>query len=320
MLRRILGENLTVHLHCTQTGEELPAGLMICAKSDERLIIEWIYVAPSYRMQGIGEQLLVAAFDIAKQLTRAKLREALDSLASLEGAAMLYSAADAGAYMDEELSFLISAKGEIRGGILVQCISRNIYETVDDTLVSAGKEQVLCPVYFCAQSVQEEKALLFLADSPSAFLKKKSTAQLREYRQLHQTLRDFAAAGGDIEKEIRMSGVSLKLHQKDSQILQLEIDGKMLTLPANAAIIADSLEADVIGHEEVYGRQRAQEIIDGLKPDEENMADWIRSRKLCLKVLTQKTGKPSDFFNNVPAKQVQTYASNLLAGRMPLTR
>ena len=216
-----------------QTQEELPAGLMICAKSDERLIIEWIYVAPSYRMQGVGEQLLVAAFDIAKQLqlpeicayvnrefgremicpgeeeflkdhlfdkeqqlpgewltdlqtlseqnyfkqqkellpfvtplqqlTRAKLREALDSLATLEGAAMLYSAADAGAHLDEELSFLISAKGEIRGGILVQCISRNLYETACDTLVLAGKEQVLCPVYFCAQSEQEEKALLFAA-------------------------------------------------------------------------------------------------------------------------------------------------------------
>ena len=159
-------------------------------------------------------------------------------------------------------------------------------------------------------------SVLLLADSPSAFLNKKSAAQLQEYRQLHQTLRDFAAAGGDIEKEIRMSGVSFKLYQKDSQILQLEIDGKMLILPANAAIIADSLETDVIGHEEVYGRQRAKEIIDGLEPDEENMADWIRSRKLCLKVLTQKTGKPSDFFNNVPARQVQNYASKLLAGRM----
>lgn len=213
-----------------QTREELPAGLMICAKSDERLIIEWIYVAPSYRMQGVGEQLLVEAFDIAKQLqlpeicayvnrefgremvcpgeeeflkdhlfdkeqqlpgewltdlrtlseqsyfkqqkerlpfvtplqqlTRAKMREALDSLASLEGAAMLYSAAEAGAYLDEELSFLISAKGEIRGGILVQCISRNLYETAGDTLVQAGKEQVLYLVYFCAQSEQDEKALL----------------------------------------------------------------------------------------------------------------------------------------------------------------
>ena len=159
-------------------------------------------------------------------------------------------------------------------------------------------------------------SVLLLADSPSAFLNKKSAAQLQEYRQLHQTLRDFAAAGGDIEKEIRMSGVSLKLYQKDSQILQLEIDGKMLTLPANAAIIADSLETDVIGHEEVYGQQRLKEVIDRLEPDEENMADWIRSRKLCLKVLTQKTGKPSDFFNNVPARQVQNYASKLLAGRM----
>lgn len=241
----------------TQTGEELPAGLMICAKSDERLIIEWIYVATSYRMQGIGEQLLVAAFDIAKQqqlpevgayvnrefgremvcpgeekflgdhlfdkeqqlpgewltdlrrlseqpyfkqqkerlpivtplqqLTRAKLREALDSLASLEGAAMLYSAADAGAYLDEELSFLISAKGEIRGGILVQCISRNLYETVDDTLALAGKEQVLCPVYFCAQSKPEEKALLFAAMQAAA---KKYTPDTEVHIISHSNLCD----------------------------------------------------------------------------------------------------------------------------------
>ena len=216
-----------------QTLEELPAGLMICAKTDDCLIIEWICVAPSYRMQGIGEQLLSAAFDLAKQqqlpevcayvnrefgremvcpgeeeflgdhlfkkeqqlpgewltdlrtlseksyfkqqperlpfvtpiqqLTHAKMREALDSLASLEGAAMLYSAADAGAHLDEELSFLLSSKGEIRGGILVQSISRSLYETVGDTFVQAGKEQVLCPVYLCAQSEQEEKALLLAA-------------------------------------------------------------------------------------------------------------------------------------------------------------
>ena len=40
---------------------------MICAKTDDCLIIEWICVAPSYRMQGIGGQLLSAAFDLAKQ-------------------------------------------------------------------------------------------------------------------------------------------------------------------------------------------------------------------------------------------------------------
>ena len=45
---------------------DTPAGLMICFLRDDVLIIRWLYVAPEYRKLGYGDELLSAAFDIAK--------------------------------------------------------------------------------------------------------------------------------------------------------------------------------------------------------------------------------------------------------------
>lgn len=47
------------------THTDLPAGFLICSLGRERLVIEWLYVAPVHRMKGVGEQLLLAAFDAA---------------------------------------------------------------------------------------------------------------------------------------------------------------------------------------------------------------------------------------------------------------
>lgn len=48
-------------------GEDIPAGLMICSLKRRMLVIEWLCVAAAFRMQGIGEQLLVSAFDMASE-------------------------------------------------------------------------------------------------------------------------------------------------------------------------------------------------------------------------------------------------------------
>lgn len=50
-----------------RTQRDIPAGLMICSQWKDRLVIEWLYIAIQYRTQGIGEQLLLAAFQTAKQ-------------------------------------------------------------------------------------------------------------------------------------------------------------------------------------------------------------------------------------------------------------
>lgn len=49
------------------TGEDIPAGLMICSLQGRALIVEWLCVAAAYRMQGVGERLLLSAFDMAAE-------------------------------------------------------------------------------------------------------------------------------------------------------------------------------------------------------------------------------------------------------------
>lgn len=55
------------------TKDDLPAGLLIASLQEELLVIDWLYVAAAHRMQGIGEQLLVAAFEYAVQKGIARL-------------------------------------------------------------------------------------------------------------------------------------------------------------------------------------------------------------------------------------------------------
>ena len=49
---------------------EMPAGLIVFNLSDDELIIYWIYVEPGYRGQGIGEELLEAVFELARESGR----------------------------------------------------------------------------------------------------------------------------------------------------------------------------------------------------------------------------------------------------------
>ena len=98
-----------------------------------------------------------------QQLTRSQAKTALDTLAGKEDAAMLCPINGQQASFDEELSFLLSSKGEIKGGILVKCLSRNRNEVRDGKVVLLAKEKVLYPVLLCASSESEQQALLSAA-------------------------------------------------------------------------------------------------------------------------------------------------------------
>jgi len=46
-----------------ENGEEdEPVGLIVCTEDEDRLVIEWIYVMPEYRGDGLGSELLYLAF------------------------------------------------------------------------------------------------------------------------------------------------------------------------------------------------------------------------------------------------------------------
>ena len=98
-----------------------------------------------------------------QQLTRSQAKTALDTLAGKEDAAMLCPINGQQASFDEELSFLLSSKGEIKGGILVKCLSRNRNEVREGKVVLLAKEKVLYPVLLCASSESEQQALLSAA-------------------------------------------------------------------------------------------------------------------------------------------------------------
>ncbi|MDD6038828.1 MAG: GNAT family N-acetyltransferase [bacterium] len=47
------------------TQDALPVGLLIASMQDAQMTIDWLYVVPEKRMQGIGEQLLIEAYHFA---------------------------------------------------------------------------------------------------------------------------------------------------------------------------------------------------------------------------------------------------------------
>lgn len=98
-----------------------------------------------------------------QQLISSQARTALDALAGKEDAVMLCPINGQQASFDEELSFLLSSKGEIKGGILVKCLSRNRNEVREGKVVLLAKEKVLYPVLLCASSESEQQALLSAA-------------------------------------------------------------------------------------------------------------------------------------------------------------
>lgn len=50
-----------------ETGEDIPAGLVICMDTGSSIVIQWLCVAARYRRKGIGERLLAAVYDAAVQ-------------------------------------------------------------------------------------------------------------------------------------------------------------------------------------------------------------------------------------------------------------
>lgn len=98
-----------------------------------------------------------------QQLISSQARTALDALAGKEDAVMLCPINGQQALFDEELSFLLSSKGEIKGGILVKCLSRNRNEVREGKVVLLAKEKVLYPILLCASSESEQQALLSAA-------------------------------------------------------------------------------------------------------------------------------------------------------------
>lgn len=211
-----------------QTEDDLPVGLLIATVHDDMLVVDWLYVAAAYRMQGIGEQLLVAAFEYALQqnVTRlgayindeygrrdlcmgqehffkerlfgetqplagewltdirtlalqpwlgqklqtaaqtktfrefgiAQMSDIVAQLLRLEQCETLYPMDAKKRCFDPDVSVVLFARGKLYGGLLIQCVVRNVPRIVEGKIVRA-KENVLYPVLCCAPSVEAARVL-----------------------------------------------------------------------------------------------------------------------------------------------------------------
>ncbi len=214
------------------TQENLPAGLLIASLREREMVIEWLYVAPERRMQGIGEQLLIAAYECAhnmgvahlcaylnqeygrglvcageerylrehlfyeerqfggewicdirmlavqkglrektalsenirslRELGVTKSMEAIRDLQQMEACEMLYEVDAKKRCYDPELSYVLTGDGQVRAGLLIQCVER-VVPQVDGIRIIRAKENVYYPVLFCAQGDQDAQALLSAA-------------------------------------------------------------------------------------------------------------------------------------------------------------
>ena len=200
----------------TATGDELPVGLLIATKQSGQLTIDWLYVMPGHRMQGVGEQLLVTVFEHAAQtgiprlcayfneeygrreicndekayfrehlfveeqvlggewmtdvrtlaaqppmrgqteaavafrkLNVTQAEEAIGNLLSREYCETLYPVNPKERYFDPDLSFLLWDGETVRGGLLVQRMTRSVPYVKGQTIIRE-REEVLYPVLCCA--------------------------------------------------------------------------------------------------------------------------------------------------------------------------
>ncbi|MBR1623736.1 MAG: hypothetical protein IJ675_07505 [Pseudobutyrivibrio sp.] len=60
-------------VHNKSKNTDVPMGLMICSMIEQGLVVEWICVGERFRSYGIGEKLLIAAFDLAAELGTGKI-------------------------------------------------------------------------------------------------------------------------------------------------------------------------------------------------------------------------------------------------------
>ncbi|MCR5235692.1 MAG: GNAT family N-acetyltransferase [Lachnospiraceae bacterium] len=46
--------------------EDVPAGIIVCTRDKDTLVIEWLYTVPEYRGLGIASELMFLAFEEAE--------------------------------------------------------------------------------------------------------------------------------------------------------------------------------------------------------------------------------------------------------------
>ena len=157
-------------------------------------------------------------------------------------------------------------------------------------------------------------AMLLLTKEPSSLIKEDQDQNARSIVNLRYVLRTFMD-GGARSEDIDIAGVNVRLTQRESGVLEMQIGRQRIPMPYQASLLAARLELDISEHVGSYGRQATFDVltdavIDAQKniPEQEGEA----SRTLFLNVLEQTVQLPAAYFNNVPIQVLSTLAGYVL--------
>ena len=136
----------------------------------------------------------------------------------------------------------------------------------------------------------------------------------KSFADLRHVLRQFPT-GRVYSKSVKLAGVDGKLVQKNDNTLYFVVNNQAIPLTRTAQQLANTIEDDMMAHTELYGEGFVRKLVDDMDVLGDNKGLLVRSRTLCIKYLSGKTGKPDTFFNNIHSIMLKKYVEDLINGK-----
>ncbi len=162
----------------------------------------------------------------------------------------------------------------------------------------------------------KEKAaarLLLLQNIPSDLVEKEEDAVAKGILKLRRVLRGFPKEGAAVA-DVWIGEVPVRVSQKEDLSLHAIVGGRTIPLTVSAELLYKRLEEDICGNGKKYGEDHVREIVLQLPEHPSDSGEKVRLRNLYVKLLSDRTGKNSAFFDNLSFEKLAAYSGDLVNG------
>ena len=159
---------------------------------------------------------------------------------------------------------------------------------------------------------KEEKQIadIFLGQtSASVLIREPGDDASKMIAYLRDTLHSYKV-GQSFVMSLPFGGLGMRLEQQKNGVMFLKTKNSRILLPFTCNVLADRLDTDVTDHLKEYGKDEVRKILnDNYQYAYGNM---IRHMNMCYSVLSQITGKKTEFFNNLSQADLSNYVQGIL--------
>lgn len=160
--------------------------------------------------------------------------------------------------------------------------------------------------------------MLLLNKEPSELIRKGDTETVQNILTLHKLIRSYRS-GGARAQDIRLAGVNVLFTQRQSGMLEMQIDRQRIPIPHPLGALEFHLSSDITSHVDTYGVGAAKEVLSGGIADvSEDPKQYMEhpSRSLFINVLEAKTKLTATYFDNIPTEILRDFSMGLLENRL----